>query len=87
MSDETLLKFPCSFPIKAMGPAGVSLDATVTAIVRRHAPDLGEGAISVKPSKGGRYESVTVTIQATSKDQLDAIYQDLTACEQVLYAL
>ena len=87
MSEETLLEFPCSFPIKAMGPAGVGLDATVAAIVRRHAGDFAEGALTVKPSKGGKYESVTVTITATSKPQLDAIYQELTACEQVLYAL
>lgn len=87
MSEETLLKFPCSFPIKAMGPAGVGLDAIVAGIVRRHVADLGEGEVVSKSSKGGRYEAVTVTITATSKTQLDAIYHDLTACEQVLYAL
>ncbi len=81
------LEFPCAFPIKAMGHASPHLDATVVGIVRRHVPDLAEGAVRVRPSRGGRYLSVTVNIRATSRDQLDAIYRDLTACERVLVAL
>ncbi|TAN49220.1 MAG: DUF493 domain-containing protein [Methylococcaceae bacterium] len=61
--------------------------AQVVMIIRRHAPDLREGAITQRPSGKGRYVSVTVTIQAQSQAQLDAIYRDLTACPAVLMAL
>jgi putative lipoic acid-binding regulatory protein len=84
---ESALQFPCDFPIKAMGLARDDLEFTVVEIVRRHAPDLGEGAVSCRASTNGKYLSVTVTVRATSKQQLDAIYLDLTACEQVLMAL
>lgn len=84
---ETLLEFPCSFPIKAMGLSDGEFEARVVALVRKHAPDLGEGAVRTVDSKGGKYLSVTVTVRATSREQLDNIYRELTACEQVLMAL
>jgi putative lipoic acid-binding regulatory protein len=86
-ADETLLKFPCEFPIKAMGRAEADFDSLVVSIVRRHAPDLGEGAVRVRSSRGGQYLAVTVTITATSKRQLDDIYQELSDHQQVLMAL
>ena len=86
-SDQSPLQFPCTFPIKAMGLASDTFDAVVVGIVRRHAPDLGEAAVTVRPSAGGKYLAVTVTIVATSRAQLDAIYHELVACEQVLVAL
>ena len=89
MSDEedSLFNFPCEFPIKAMGKADCNLDIIVVEIVRRHAPDLGEGAIKTRASANGNYLSVTVTVTATSRRQLDAIYQDLVDCEAVIMAL
>jgi putative lipoic acid-binding regulatory protein len=87
MSDETLLKFPCTFPIKAMGKSDLEFDLLVIEIVRRHTPDLHEHAMTTRLSKDGNYLAVTVTIQATSKQQLDAIYQDLSDHPQVLMAL
>jgi len=86
-SEESLLKFPCEFPIKIMGLASEEFDLLAVTIVRRHTPDLAEGAVKTRPSKNGKYISVTVTIQATSRAQLDAIYEELTACEHVLMAL
>lgn len=85
--DDTLFEFPCDFPIKAMGPAEGDFDLTVVEIIRRHVPDLHESAVRTRQSKGGNYLAVTVTIRATSREQLDAIYLDLTACEQVMMAL
>lgn len=85
--DQSPLQFPCVFPIKAMGLATESFDALVVSIVRRHAPDLSESAVTARTSAEGKYLAVTVTIQARSRVQLDAIYQDLVACEQVLVAL
>ncbi len=84
---ETLLEFPCRFPIKAMGLAAADFDTLVVGIVRRHAPDLKESAVQSRSSRGGKYLSVTVTIEATSKDQLDAIYQALSDHERVLMSL
>jgi putative lipoic acid-binding regulatory protein len=84
---ETLFEFPCSFPIKAMGKAGEDFDALVVEIVRRHAPDLSEAAVSLRESRGGKWVSVTVVIEATSKDQLDAIYRELSAHEKVVWAI
>jgi len=85
--EESPLTFPCEFPIKAMGKSDCSLDTIVVEIVRRHAPDLGEGAIKTRASANGNYISVTVTVSATSRRQLDAIYQDLVDCEAVIMAL
>ena len=89
MSDEqeSPLKFPCDFPTKAMGKSGCDLDITVVEIVRRHAPDLAEGAVKTRDSKQGNYVSVTVVVRATSRDQLDAIYQDLVDHDDVIMAI
>jgi len=84
---DTLIEFPCDFPIKAMGRSGEDFEALVVSLVRKHAPDLGEGAIKTRDSQGGKYISVTVTVTATSRNQLDNIYRELTACEEVLMAL
>jgi len=84
---NSAIEFPCDFPVKAMGLASETLHATVMDIVRTHAPDSANTAFKTRPSSNGKYISVTVTVHATSQAQLDAIYTDLTACEQVLMAL
>jgi putative lipoic acid-binding regulatory protein len=84
---ESPLQFPCDFPIKAMGKTGCDLDITVVEIVRRHAPDLAEGAVHTRDSKQGNYIAVTVTVRATSREQLDAIYQELVDHDDVIMAL
>jgi len=87
MNEETLLEFPCTFPIKAMGKSAPDFDQRVVEIVRRHCPDIREGAVKSRPSKGGKWVSVTVTIEATSKQQLDDIYRALNAEERVVMVL
>lgn len=84
---ETLLEFPCQFPIKAMGRAEGDFEALIVTLIRKHVPDLAEGAVKIRDSQNGRFLSVTVTVTATSREQLDNIYRELTACEQVLMAL
>ncbi|WP_058557713.1 YbeD family protein [Thiohalocapsa sp. ML1] len=86
-SDETLLQFPCSFPIKAMGAADSAIEAAVVEILRRHAPDFDATTLTVRASSGGKWLAVTAHIRAESKAQLDAIYQELTDHELVVYAL
>ena len=85
--EKSLLEFPCEFPIKVMGPARIEFEGLVVNIIRKHYPQLGEAAITSRYSKDKNYMSMTVTITATSKKQLDAIYMDLTAEEMVLVAL
>ncbi len=89
MSDatETLLTFPCDFPIKAMGLADSGLEALVVEIVSRHAAAVDLDDLSVRPSRGGKWVSVTVNVEAQSRDQLDAIYRELSAHELVVWAL
>lgn len=84
---ETLLEFPCRFPIKAAGKAGNDFDALVVEIVRRHASDVSEGSVVTRESRGGKWVAVTVVIEATSKAQLDAIYRELSAHEKVVWAI
>ena len=85
--EETLLKFPCEFSLKAMGLAADDFDALIVEIVSRHVEEIGEGAVRTRPSRGGKYLAVTVTFIANSKRQLDAIYQDLTDHERALMSL
>ncbi len=89
MTDETesLMQFPCEFSVKAMGLAEGDFDAVVVEIVRRHVADLGESAVKSRLSKGGKYVAVTVTFEATSREQLDAIYHALTDDDRVLMSL
>ena len=84
---ETLLEFPCVFPIKVMGRTDSGFEATALAIVRRYAPDFKAESMRVVASKQGNYLSVTFSIEATSREQLDNIYRDLTACDELLMVL
>ena len=89
MSDQedTLLEFPCEFPIKVMGRSDVDLHSLVIELVRKHAPDLDESAVTRRDSRQGNYVSLTVTVNATSKAQLDKIYLELNASDAVLMTL
>lgn len=84
---ETLLEFPCKFPVKAMGRSDEGFEAMVTGIVLAHAEMYAGEQVTTNSSGAGKYTSVTVVIEALSKDQLDRIYQDLTDCEHILLAL
>lgn len=83
----SLLEFPCDFPIKVFGLNRTGLEAMVLDLVRRHAPDIMEEAMSSRTSGGGKYTSLTITVGAQSQTQLDAIYRELTACADVIMAL
>ena len=83
MSEETLLEFPCQFPIKAMGIHSDTFESEIVMIVRRFVPQLGEAAVRSKPSKTGKYLSVTITFTAQSKAQVDEIYRAVHAHPEV----
>lgn len=86
-STETLLQFPCEFPIKAFGLTSQSFAKRVVEIVRRHAPAVNDAPVKTRLSKGGKYTAVTLTIRAESRAQLEAIYQALNECREVLMVL
>ncbi len=87
MNDETLMEFPCDFPIKMMGKDSPEFIATARSLVEKHAGPIDDAAVKTAQSGNGKYVSVTVTISASSRQQLDDIYQDLTAHDDVLMAL
>lgn len=74
---ESLLSYPTDFPIKVMGRKEARFAHTVISIVRKHAPDFDAATMELRPSRQGNYLSVTCTIRAQSREQLDALYRDL----------
>ena len=85
--DETLFEFPCEFPIKVMLRAEATFEMEVISLVRKHIPDLEDNAITRRASAKSNYAALTFTITATSREQLDSIYRDLTASEYVIMAI
>ena len=85
--EETLLKFPTAFPIKAMGRRYDGFAQAVLEIVLKYAPDFDAATMEMRPSKNGNFISVTATINAQSKAQIDDIYRALTAHPAMLMAL
>lgn len=87
MSDESLLEFPCDFPVKMMGRHTLEFEVTVRSLVEKHAGPIDDEFITSSLSRNGRFVSVTITISAQCKQQLDDIYQDATDHVDVLVAL
>ncbi|MEC5384819.1 DUF493 domain-containing protein [Uliginosibacterium sp. H3] len=84
---ETLLEFPTDFPLKIMGQRVDGFAQTVLEVVQRHAPDFDGNSMEMRPSREGKYLSLTCTIRATSKPQLDALYTELSAHPMVKVVL
>ncbi len=77
VADSALLAFPCDFPIKVMGRKQPGFAQAVTEIVRKHAPDFDPATVQMRPSRKNSYLSITCVVRATSREQLDALYQEL----------
>ena len=86
-SKPSLLTFPCVFPIKVMGRREDGFAQTIAEIVLRHAPDYRPQSLEMRPSKNGRYLSLTVTLNAKSREQLDALYAELSKHPMVMMVL
>jgi uncharacterized protein len=84
---ETLFKFPCDFPLKVMGRRTDDFRSIVLGIVQKHAGPVAADHIEERPSKDGNYLSLTCTFSAQSREQLDALYRELTSCEKVMIVL
>lgn len=76
-SDALVLAFPCEFPIKVMGRTQAGYAQAVIDVVTRHAPDFDPATLEMRPSREGRYLSLTCTIRAVSREQLDELYREL----------
>ena len=87
MIEATLLEYPCDFPIKILGHSQAGFAQAVLGVVQRHAPDFDGAAMEMKTSKRGKYLSVTCVIRATSREQLDALYQELCDHPMVVMVL
>ena len=83
----SLIEYPCDFPIKIMGKAQQDFTQIALAIVKYHAPDFDTATMAVIVSKKGTYLSITCTIRATSRVQLDALYQALSQHPMVAVVL
>ncbi len=79
--------FPGEFDIKVFGLTSDEFESNIINLIRKHIPDLRENAIRSRPSKDGKYLALTITVEANNKEQLDAIYRELTASPYVLMAL
>lgn len=84
---KEILTFPCRFPLKIIGEKQQGFIETLITLVRLHAPDLVEHDITSRDSANSRYLSVTVTINATSREQLDRLYLALTSHAMVKVVL
>jgi uncharacterized protein len=86
-NNESIIEYPCVFPIKIMGHTQTGFAQEVLAVVARHAPDFDGATMEMKTSKQGKYLSVTCTINATSRKQLDALYCELCDHPMVVMVL
>jgi hypothetical protein len=84
---DTLLEFPCVFPLKIMGRTEPGFAQSVLDVVLRHAPDFDSASMEMRASREGNYLSLTCTINATSRAQLDALYRELTGHPGVVMVL
>ena len=86
-SSASLIEFPCEFPIKVMGLSGQDFDTLVVEIVSRHVTGIGGDAVRSKPSREGKFVSLTVTVWLETQQQLEGLYTELSGHERILMVL
>ncbi len=86
-SADSLIDYPCDFPIKIMGATQDSFAQTMVEVVSLHDPDFHAGKMEMRPSAKGNYLSLTVTVRATSREQLDNLYRALSSHPMVKVVL
>ena len=84
---ESLIEFPCDFPLKVMGLAVDGFAQAIADEVRRHAPGFDPATMEMRASSNGKYLSLTCTVYATSQAQLDALYRAMTSHPMVKVVL
>ena len=76
-AEPSLIDYPCDFPIKIMGRTEPGFAQAIVDLVTRHAPDFDSSRVEMRVSKKSHYLSLTCTIRATSREQLDQLYREL----------
>jgi uncharacterized protein len=84
---ESLFTFPCEFPIKIMGRTQDGFAQSIVNVVQKHAPDFDAATLEMRASAAGNYLSLTCTVNATSRTQLDDLYRELTSHPMVAMVL
>jgi len=84
---ESVIEYPCDFPIKVLGRTQAGFAQSILELVRDHVPDFDGSTIQMKSSREGKYLSVTCTVRATSRQQLDALYRALCDHPMVVMVL
>jgi putative lipoic acid-binding regulatory protein len=84
---ESLIEYPSEFPIKVMGLMHDQFAQTIVEVVTQHDPDFHAGKVEMRPSSAGKYLALTVTVRATSREQLDNLYRALSSHPMVKYVL
>jgi uncharacterized protein len=87
MENASFIEYPTDFPIKVMGRREPRLVQTIVEIVQRHAPDFDPATVEMRVSKKNSYLSVTCTVRAISREQLDALYRELCDHPSVVMVL
>jgi uncharacterized protein len=84
---DSLIEYPSRFPIKVMGAKVDGFVHAVTSIAKQFDPGFDAGTVELRDSKAGNYLGITITITATSRDQLDELYRTLTSHPMVKVVL
>ena len=85
--DQSLIEYPCDFPLKILGNTQPGFAQAMLGVVKQHAPDFDDASLTMRTSKKGKYLSVTCVVRATSREQLDALYQSLCDHPMVVMVL
>ncbi|MEI6000648.1 DUF493 family protein [Paraburkholderia bengalensis] len=85
--NESLIDFPCDFPIKVMGKSHPEFQTTIVEVIRRFDGEFDAARVEVRPSSGGNYTGLTVTVRAQNREHLDDIYRALTGHPMVKVVL
>jgi len=83
----SLIEYPCEFPLKIFGQQQAGFAQAVLEVVNKHDPDFVAASMEMRASRNARYISLTCTVHATSREQLDAIYQELCDHPMVVMVL
>lgn len=87
IQNEAVWTFPMRYPLKVLGESQFPMAQIVSDIVKRHIPDFDPATVEMRASSGGRYVSITAVFTLTCKEQVNALYADLAACQEIKLVL
>lgn len=85
--EQSLIEYPCAFPIKVMGAQAEGFVEAIVAVARRFDPGFDASTVETRASRGGNYLGITITVTATSRAQLDELYRTLSTHPMVKVVL